>query len=242
MGTAARRRGAGRHPRRGGYGSRGRRRLGGTRRRTGHGREDREQLRAAAIASRQEAGALTEQVAALEVADRARARWYTETAVTRDKAERSAAELRARGVDPHDAGDRVTAEEWLDAARADQAADETDREIGDEFELHDAAGRPCATEEHLDVRDSGAAHPSERVDPAERWRVPTLDDTAEAIARAQIALAEIEERHAVDAERAAREAEEAVRAEEPARWAEPADDVDARAELDDAEPARGRGP
>ncbi|MGD9525202.1 MobF family relaxase [Pseudonocardia sp.] len=199
---------------------------------------DREQLRAAAIAARREAESLAEQASALEVADRARARWYTDTAVTRDKAERSAAELRARGVDPYDTTDHVTAEEWLDAARADQAVEEIVREIRDEYELHDAADAPSAHhEEHLDVRDRSTAHPSERIDPAERRRFPTLDETAEAVARAQVALTEIEERHRIDAERAARETEEAMRAEELARWS---DEADSDSEVLGPEPALER--
>lgn len=70
----------------------------------------------------------------------------------------------------------------------------------------------------VDVRD-GTAHPSEHAEPARR-RVLGRDETAEAVARAQLALAEIAQRRQADAERAARESQEVARAEELARWAD----------------------
>jgi hypothetical protein len=182
---------------------------------------DRERLRAAAVTARREAEDLAERVAELERADEARARWFAHTAVTRDNAHRAAAELRARGVDPDDTIDHVSAQEWLDAHRADQAADDAEREIH-EPDLHDP-GRalpPVAIEEDDDIRAASKPDPTERSDAVERRRIPTIDETAQAVARAQAALAEIEARHHADAERAAREAEEVARAEELARWAE----------------------
>src|SRR4029079_6255819 len=69
-----------------------------------------------------------------------------------------------------------------------------------------------------DVRE-GRSHLSEHVESGQRRRVLTLDETSEAVARAQVALAEIAQRRQADAERAARDAEEFARAEELARWA-----------------------
>jgi hypothetical protein len=71
-----------------------------------------------------------------------------------------------------------------------------------------------------DIRDTAEADSTERVDPAQRHQVPTADETAAAVARAQAALAEIEARRAADAEREARDAEQTQRREELTRWAE----------------------
>ena len=71
-----------------------------------------------------------------------------------------------------------------------------------------------------DIRDTAEPDSTERADPAQRHRVPTADETAAAVARAQAALAEIEARRAADAEREARDAEQAQRREELTRWAE----------------------
>lgn len=175
---------------------------------------DREQLRSAATDAQRRAEELAERVAALEEADMARGRWFVETAVTRDLADRSRAELRARGVDVDDTSDHVTAAQWLDAHLADQAAEDAEREIHDEHDFYEPTPDDAnAAVPAADVRD-GHAHPSERAEPAQRRRVLTLDETAEAVARAQAALAEIAQRRQADAERAARAAEEVARAEE----------------------------
>lgn len=182
---------------------------------------DREQLRAAAADAQRKAEELAEQVAVLEEADTARARWFVETAVTRDKAERARAELRARGVDPDDTSDRVRAADWLDAHRSDQAAEDDEREIHNEHDYYEPVHEDAAATAvpPTDVRD-GRAHASEHAEPAQRRRVLTLDETAEAVARAQLALVEIAQRRQADTERAARESEEVARAEELARWAQ----------------------
>ena len=61
--------------------------------------------------------------------------WFTHTANSREKAHRARTELRARGIDPDDPDDRVTAEEWLAAHRAEQAEAERTREIREDYEL-----------------------------------------------------------------------------------------------------------
>ncbi|MGE0300749.1 MAG: MobF family relaxase, partial [Pseudonocardia sp.] len=82
--------------------------------------EDAAQLRAAAETARAEVEQFDAQIADLEAASNAYAVWLTHVAVTRDNGVRSAYELRARGIDPDDPDDRVTAEEWIDAHRAEQ--------------------------------------------------------------------------------------------------------------------------
>jgi conjugative relaxase-like TrwC/TraI family protein len=196
-------------------------------------------LRAAAAIAAREADVLAERVAALEAADQARAEWFTHTAVTRDNAHRARTELKARGIDPDDPDDRVTAEEWLDAHRAEQAAAEADRDIREEHELQapatlDRAADDCAYIDPTDVaradrvletpapdvREISIPNSTEKADPAQRHRVLTADETADAVARAQAALAEIEARREAEAAREAHEAQEASRVKELARWAE----------------------
>jgi hypothetical protein len=66
-----------------------------------------------------------------------------------------------------------------------------------------------------DIRDRSTAHVHEHADPAERRRVPTADETAEVVHRAQAALHAIALRARTDS---AREAEETHRLEELGRW------------------------
>ena len=78
---------------------------------------------------------------------------------------------------------------------------------------------PAIETDIADIRDAAARDGAEHADPAQRHRVPTADETADAVARAQAALAEIEARRQADDARAA-ETEEAERREELTRWAE----------------------
>ena len=185
-------------------------------------------LRADAARARTEAETLTGRAAELETADAARGAWFAATAATRDVAERARAELKARGVDLDDPGERVTADEWLAAHRGEQLVDNADREVRDEHELADTnhaelarvAAEDTAETDVSDVRDTTTRAATESTDPAERRRVPTADETAEAVARAQVALAEIAARAEADAAREARDAEDHARREELTRWAE----------------------
>ena len=71
-----------------------------------------------------------------------------------------------------------------------------------------------------DIRDVSEPDAAEHSDPAQRHRLPTADETAASVARAQTALAEIAARREADAERETRDAQEADRRDELARWAE----------------------
>lgn len=206
------------------------------------GAEAAARLRDAVAAAEREAADLEASVAALEEVDHARAVWFAHTADSREKCHRSRTELRARGIDPNDPDDRVTAEEWFDAHRAEQ--DETDptREIRDEYELVDAdqrdepaADRPRADDGVLkpapaDVRDTATPDPTEREHPASRRRIVPRDETTESVAKAQDALAEISRRQQADAERAARETEENTRRVDLTRWQDQPADVDEHAD------------
>ena len=208
---------------------------------------DRAQLRAAAEQAARQADELDLQVAQLEYADEARTRFYVHSVVTSDKGERAAAELRARGVDPDDTSDCVTAQDWLAAHRAAQANDDAHRDIPEVDELLDEARRPDdgagvpILDDRADLRDRTTPNPHEHTDPAQRRRVLPPDETAAAVGRAQDVLAEITARQQADAERAARDTEEAARAEELARW-DAQDQVHDQADdtVDDGESASER--
>jgi hypothetical protein len=190
--------------------------------------DDAQRLRDDAAKAQAEADTLVERVAELDAADLARARWYAATAATRDAAARARGVLETRGIDPDDPAEQVTAAEWLAAHRAEQTAEDSHRDI-DEATVYDptaeadraatltAAEGPQLETGVPDVREVSRPDATEHADPQEHRRVPTVNETAEAVGRAQAALAEIAARREADA---AREAEEATRSDELTRWAE----------------------
>jgi hypothetical protein len=144
----------------------------------------------------------------------------------------------ARGVNLDADDQRVTAAEWLAAHRAEQAAEDPYREIDHEAQLtdpdehsaaadaaapgaHPAAGRPepLAETDVPDIRDATEPDAGEHADPAQRHRVPTAEESAATVARAQTALAEITARRHADAAREAADRDQ-QRREELTRWAE----------------------
>jgi hypothetical protein len=177
----------------------------------------REAAQAAALADLLDARA--EQLHAL---DDARARWLAHTAATRAAADRAQAELAARNTDADTGAPAVTAQEWLDAHRAADAAEDPHRQIT-EADLDDRSpsverDEPRPTDldaapvtDLRDLRDLAAGEPPQVDEDA--IRVPTADETAAAIERAQRAIAELRARDAVDL----READE-HRAQELTCW------------------------
>jgi conjugative relaxase-like TrwC/TraI family protein len=196
-------------------------------------RLEREGADAAALAE-----VLDTRAAELELADQARSRWLVHTAATRAMADRASAELNARKAEREAPEPEVTAEEWLAAHAAAMCAEDPHREITDEAELVDAhepaRDRPEAPLQ--DVREIAAGEPP--IADEDVVRVPSGDETAETIRRAQRALREIEEREAADA---AREQDE--RADQLTRWhlEDRAVEQQAEAELDDGAPAMEMG-
>jgi conjugative relaxase-like TrwC/TraI family protein len=180
-----------------------------------------------------ESGALADlldrQAARLEKADEIRGQWYAHTANTRAAEQRARIELSARGVDP-DMTDRDTnADQWLEAHRADQTTEDQHREITDEHDLSDVAEKRDearrtieprasvdAAETNLtDVRDQAAAEAKRPPRTEHDWtRVPTADETADTITRAQRAIAELKARTAEDQRRA----DEQARSRQLADW------------------------
>lgn len=197
----------------------------------------RAQLHREATESAALADVLYRQAAKLEKADEIRARWYAHTAATRAAEQCARDELATRGIDP-DTDDRdTTAEQWLDAHRADQAAEDQHREITDEHDLTDLAeardadqraaepvpSRDAADTAFGDIREQTAAEAKREPRAEDDWtRVPTADETADSITRAQRALTELDARHAHDQRHEADEHRE----RQLARWH--ADDQAAR--------------
>jgi hypothetical protein len=180
---------------------------------------------------------LEHHIPTLEQADEQRAIWYIHTAVTRDNAERAAAELAARHATHPGPEQRVSASEWLELERAHRLDEDHYREITHDADFTDTGHDRLAD----DVYDHRVGPIVDTADPdirqvAEDWpmrtdddtvRFPSADQTADAVHRAQLALAEITRRIALDQ---AREAEYA-RSQQLARWH--ADDRAAETDLGD---------
>jgi len=172
------------------------------------------------------ADVLDARTAELQAADDARAAWLVHTAETRAAADRARLELSARDAAAGREEERTTAEEWLAAHAEVQQAEDPHRQVTDDADLADVAAerdadvRTAEPTPHSDaaetnvpdIRDVAATEPAQ--DGEDLVRVPSADQTAAAISRAQRALAEIEHRRAVEERRAAEEA----RAEQLTRW------------------------
>jgi len=171
----------------------------------------RAQLHREAVESAALADVLDRQAAQLDQADDIRAQWYAHTANTRAAEQRARHELTARAVDPNTDDRDTTAEQWLDAHRAEQVVEDQHRQITDEHDLTDRAeardadqraaepvvSADAADTNIIDIREHATreAKPQPRDD--HDWtRVPTADQTADSISRAQRALAELEARQA----------------------------------------------
>ena len=128
--------------------------------------------------------------------DRARQAWADDTADTMEKALRSRAELEARGIDVDEPDDRVTAAEWLAADRADKVAEDPHRDIDrlDEDELSTESLEFTSPETAVpDIREVSVADPSEDTD-QDRDSLPSAERTRQAVARAQAAMTELQQR------------------------------------------------
>ena len=192
-----------------------------------------DQLRRAAAEAAALADELHARVDELTAVDQARSRWLVHTAVTREAADRARAELAARGAAVgSEAGDAVTPTEWLAAHQAEQAEADLHRPITSEHDLADigrqrdsdvAATTPAGHAAGTDVPDARDRRAADI--PDERGRVPTAEDSAAAILRAQEALREIEQRRQLDQRRV----DEEDRVRQLTRWA--ADDALSAADM-----------
>jgi hypothetical protein len=162
----------------------------------------------------------------LNEADEARALWYAHTATTRATAERAQAELAARRAERPIDDQHLTAADWRLIHAADTRQADRHRTIGDEHELEDLAAQrdadqraatgarahPDAAEHIPDIRGTDRRNHQPRRE--DQVRVPTAEETADTIRRAQRALAEIQAREAEHARRAREEA----RNQQLTRW------------------------
>ena len=164
--------------------------------------------------------------AELEIADETRALWYAHTADTRAAADRARSELSARRAADGREDPLTAAEEWLAAQAEAQRAEDPHRHITDDADLTDTTAEHAAAVQAVepaphtdapetaipDIRDLAAAEPPQTGE--DLIRVPTADETAVAVARAQRALTELAQRQAADERRAIEDA----RAAQLARW------------------------
>jgi conjugative relaxase-like TrwC/TraI family protein len=164
------------------------------------------------------AAVLDERVTQLAEADEARAHWLAHTAATRAAADRARAELSARHCDDEYDEPSVTAEEWLAAHADDVAAEDPHRVVTDDAELAEVTQQrqadvtavepevqPAVETGVADIREVAAADPVS--DGGDEVRVPTAEETADTIARAQRALAEVEQRQQLEQQYADEEAQ-----------------------------------
>jgi hypothetical protein len=123
-----------------------------------------------------------------------------------------------------DPAEQTTAEEWMAAHHAEQAAEDPYREIHDDTDLTDNDLREQTDTDRAAVPFLETAvadhHQTATADPSPPRRSAVVDDSAPAVARARSVLTDI---HARDQYDHAREAEE------PTRWAEPDHDTEHRA-------------
>jgi hypothetical protein len=146
-----------------------------------------------------------ERLPELEAIDTVRGDWFAHTAATRENAARAEAELEVRGID-RAAEPKVTAREWLDAYLADQADDESTREVREvdiderpadadlalpPTETAPGAGQAAHTAPLDDIRETAQLDPAELASEPMPRRMPPADETATALTRARAAAQEI---------------------------------------------------
>ena len=173
-------------------------------------------LRTEAAKAQAQADALAQRISDLEIEDTARSVWFAAAASTRDKAHRAEVELGVRGIRVGDPAEQTTAEEWMAAHRAEQAAEDAYREVHDEADFTDndlrkMTGTGYAPASLLEAAVSGSSE-TLTPDPTPPRRGVVIDGSAASVARARTVLADIHAREHYDHTR---------EAEEPTRWAEP---------------------
>ena len=176
------------------------------------------QFRDEAAASAALAEALEDRARQLAESDQARAAWYAHTSETRAAAERASAELTTRYADSPIEPPPVTAKEWIAAHQAEARAEDPHRPIADDQDLADTADQRARDQSDAraerppaesagspprDIRQEATEHPDADRSPADDpdadvVRVPTADETAESVRRAQRALHELRQRQAID--------------------------------------------
>jgi conjugative relaxase-like TrwC/TraI family protein len=194
--------------------------------------EDAARLRDQAAHRAMLAEALEEQERRLTLAHEARGQWYAETAETRAAAARAEKALVERGVSIAAENDLTTAEEWLaEEARAriedDAHRHVTEADLAPETVERTAAAGPLvadsapAAERQVDVEPQSVTAGQESAaatkEPAMPRGVPTMAETAAAVARARHTLDELADRRSAEAARQV-DQDQAVRQAREVAW------------------------
>ncbi|MFC4950784.1 MobF family relaxase [Pseudonocardia sp. GCM10023141] len=201
-------------------------------------------LQAEAAQARALAETLDSRAADLQLIDDARARWLAHTAANRAKAELSKAELAARHIDDTEPEHLVSSDEWLDLHREAVHEDDQIRPITETDIADHNAHADISTDRTLamgdsellatDIREVAAEEPAPVAEDV--LRVPTAQETAEALADANRSLAEIRAREAAEQQQ-----EVEYRASQLNRWYNDDQAVDAaQVEQDDSDYADAR--
>jgi TrwC relaxase/AAA domain len=164
---------------------------------------------------------LTGQIERLRELETARGRWLAHTAGTRVAYDRARLELAHRRATDEHLEPQISAEEWLAAQAEAMRAEDEYRPITDETDFTDSTDEASGEQAEwaapvktgvLDLREVAETEPA----PVDEHtvRVPTAQETAASIQRAQRALVEMAARDAADAARM----RERERQEQLARW------------------------
>ncbi|ODU02811.1 MAG: hypothetical protein ABS81_16380 [Pseudonocardia sp. SCN 72-86] len=178
---------------------------------------ERERLAVDAADASALAQTLEQRVSDLEGLEDARARWLAHTAATRAAGDGARVELARRHAADTEPDPQVTAQEWLAAHHQAQAADDQDREITADYELDSRIHAHTDVAVAMPAQDIRALVTTEAPQYGEdAVRVPTAEDTADALRRAHRALAEIDARTLYDQEHESLERARGI------SWADPA--------------------
>jgi hypothetical protein len=178
-----------------------------------------------------DAGALADlldtRVGELTEIDDKRGLWLVHTAPTRVNHDRAVTELANRHATNPPPDDTTSTEDWLAHQSTGQQAEDPYRDIHDDHDLTatapplddlapidhaPGAGQPYPETALLDIRDIAAAEPTRNTD--DTVRVRTGRETADNLAHARRALAEVQQRHAAEQRYAA----EVAHSHQLARW------------------------
>lgn len=178
--------------------------------------------RSEALAAHAKAGELAARAAELQFADDTHARWYVHTAATRDAAIRARLELAHRAITLDDPAEQITTEDWWAAHQAHAHDEDPHRPITDTDLLDTPWEKSRADADRLtprhgtetnvaDIREHSTPSPTEYTDPTSPHLLGSAQESAAAVTRAQIALAEMQARHEYD---------QLAEPEDRARWAQ----------------------
>jgi hypothetical protein len=163
---------------------------------------------------------LDTQITQLTETDDIYSSYLVNTAVTRANAHRAELELTHRHTSTPPPDDATTTQDWLAAEQQARHIDDAYRDIHDhDLADHETTSLPNTTHDGPivetaipDIRELAATHAPRPVD--DSVHVPTVEDTTDNLARARAALAETQQRQALEARHAA----EYAHSQQLTRW------------------------